>query len=228
MQRTKKNRSLRVMVLVLMFTLISTCMLGGTMAKYTSEATGSDSARVAIWGFSGVNAVNIFTTTYDNVLSSDGTDVVAPGTHGSFSFGLASGVSEVTTDITFNLTETNTSNIPIVYEYSGSYYSSVLSGTVYLNLETGSFAAVTIAGNLAALNTALATSYTRIPAGTDYNTLTGGTVTWYWAFEQDAVDTTGANIAARDTSDTALGVSAAAGSAATVTLNAKLTAVQVD
>ena len=64
-------------------------VISGTFAKYTTSATGSDSARVATWGFDKNNASitldNLFSDTYDNVKGVD-SDVIAPGTTGSANF----------------------------------------------------------------------------------------------------------------------------------------------
>jgi len=231
MQKIKKNWTLRVMFLALAFTLISTCLLGSTLAKYTTSLTGTDTARVAKWGFSGTNITDIFATSYNGTVVKDPTALdsykrVAPGIDGSFGFTVASGKSEVTTALTFSLSETNNDNIPIVYEYNGKYYSSILSGTANLKKhgESG-FTAVTIeAGGIAALATVLDTAYANIPPNTDYSSLSGQTLSWFWAFEQDATGTTGTDISGRDTLDTTMGKAATA----LVTLNATLTAVQVD
>ena len=219
------------MVLALAFTLISTSLLGSTLAKYTSTDSGSDTARVAKWGFGGINTVDIFNFTYDGtVLADDGvTKIVAPGTGGAVNFGIEDGVSEVSSTVTFAITETNSGGIPIVYQVGSNYYSSVLgAGTVYLKQHgEATFSAITITGNISDMGTYLSSLSTLVPAGTNYNTL-GGTVRWFWAFEQDATDDTGGDIFARDGSDTALGIAAAAGTAATVTLNVTIAAVQVD
>ena len=96
MKKTKKNHALRLMCIILLFTLISTCMMTGTLAKYVTEGSGSDTARVAMWGVT-VNAASaangLFSTTYAtddstyggalSVNSSSTDKVVAPGTGGS-------------------------------------------------------------------------------------------------------------------------------------------------
>ena len=123
MEKRRKSRTLfSLMSIALLFTLISTCLMSGTLAKYTSTATGSDSARVAKWGFDGINTVDIFKLAYDSTVDA-AVKVVAPGTGNQFSFGFKSGTSEVDTKITVSIDETNTSNIPIVYEYNSTYYS---------------------------------------------------------------------------------------------------------
>ena len=46
----KKNRIMRVFSVLLALTLISTCAISGTFAKYVTRAEGEDAARVAKWG----------------------------------------------------------------------------------------------------------------------------------------------------------------------------------
>ena len=227
MKKAKKNWTLRMMIFALAFTLISIALLGGTLAKYTGSLTASDTARVAKWGFDGTNVTDIFSDTYVNVKSEDGTKVVAPGTDGDFSFVIAAGTSEVTTEFTFSFTETNANNIPIIYKFDDKYYSSVLStGANYLKIhgETSFDTIVIENGGLNALATAIGAKYGNIAAGTNYNTLGEQKIEWFWAFEQDASDNTGADIEVRDTDDTTLGENGNG----TVTINAVLTAVQVD
>ena len=48
----KKNRIMRVFSVLLALTLISTCAISGTFAKYVTRAEGEDAARVAKWGAS--------------------------------------------------------------------------------------------------------------------------------------------------------------------------------
>lgn len=89
----KKTKFMRAALLLLVLTLITSCFVGGTFAKYTTSTTGSDSARVAYWGFDQGASTNIelFDTTYDNgnVKSSKTDNVIAPGTSktSTFAFG---------------------------------------------------------------------------------------------------------------------------------------------
>lgn len=78
----KKNVMMRVASALLVAVLMTTCAISGTFAKYTSKATGTDTARVAKWGW-GATAVTIdlFDTSYgSNVQSSNTDNVIAPGT----------------------------------------------------------------------------------------------------------------------------------------------------
>ena len=231
MQKIKKNWVLRLMGVALMFTLVSTSLLGGTLAKYITTGGGNDTARVAKWGFTGINNVELFKTAYtdtsagETVKSANTDKIVAPGTKGTFSFTVAGGASEVAARITFAFTETNTGNVPIVYEYDGLYYSEKVSGSAYLKQPgTTSFTPITIAGNLVALAAVLNAdaSFIIMPGIAPATPPTP--LNWFWAFEQDATDATGANIGTRDTADTALGTAGTA----TVVFNAIINAVQVD
>lgn len=88
----RKNRTMRAAALLLALTLITSCFVGGTFAKYTTSATSSDSARVAYWGFQRTNSMeltNLFLGAYDDVDSVDDKDVIAPGTSGSETFAFA-------------------------------------------------------------------------------------------------------------------------------------------
>lgn len=89
----KKTKFMRAALLLLVLTLITSCFVGGTFAKYTTSTTGNDSARVAYWGFDQAAAteIKLFDTTYDNgnVTSSNTDNVIAPGTSktSTFAFG---------------------------------------------------------------------------------------------------------------------------------------------
>ena len=91
----KKNKAMRLASALLVLTLLTTCVISGTFAKYTTNTTGTDKARVAYWGFdqAAATAIDLFDGTYDNVKSSGEVDgfsnVVAPGTSKktTFAFG---------------------------------------------------------------------------------------------------------------------------------------------
>ena len=46
----KNSKLMRASFVLLVLTLITSCFVGGTFAKYVSEGEGTDSARVAKWG----------------------------------------------------------------------------------------------------------------------------------------------------------------------------------
>lgn len=89
----KNNKSVKTAVLLFGAVLITMSLLGGTLAKYTSEiGTAKDEARVAKWGITEeVQTFDMFKTAYDGaagtstntVESKNGKKVIAPGTSGS-------------------------------------------------------------------------------------------------------------------------------------------------
>ena len=106
----KKNKTMRLAAILLVCVLLTTSVISGTFAKYTSEATGSDSARVAKWAFevndAAITATNsfkfdLFNTVYEVGTTADDVDVkdtetiIAPGTEGQFAIVLEN-LSEVT------------------------------------------------------------------------------------------------------------------------------------
>lgn len=88
----KKTKLMRAALLLLVLTLITSCFVGGTFAKYTTSANGSDSARVAKWGFqpTTITMTDLFKDAYDTTVKS-AVDVIAPGTMGSAKFGFTYG-----------------------------------------------------------------------------------------------------------------------------------------
>lgn len=95
----KKTKFMRAALLLLVLTLITSCFVGGTFAKYTTSASGSDSARVAKWGFkpTTISLDNLFKTAYDTTVKAGDnpqTDVIAPGTKGEATFGFTYGGAE--------------------------------------------------------------------------------------------------------------------------------------
>ena len=213
----KKNRMMRLASILLVCVLLTTSVISGTFAKYTSTASGSDTARVAKWSFNvgdiniaktetTVIAFDVFKTIMDETLDADdaevyGDKVIAPGTRGEFTIKLAN-TSEVDAKYAIDFQVTNVADptvIPLWYSLNETEWTQ----------------------NITTLN---------IPASADtqldYN---GGakdsdevTVYWKWKYEGETGESQ------TDTTDTVLGIYAAAGSAATVTVTATVTATQVD
>ena len=203
------NKNLaRLAILTLCLTFVSTSLLGGTLAKYTSNVTASATATVADWSIE-VNGdeitvatpptvtFDLFTTTVKEV-DGETTDtevatgtgaLIAPGTGGEFNL-VISNASEVSAEYTIELSEENDDGIPIVY--------SVDDGATWREDIT---ALATLTGTLA--HGATATSETK-------------TIKWKWVFEKDDAG----NIV-----DTNLGI---AGTKATVAVTADITVNQLD
>lgn len=93
----KKSKTMRAASFLLVLTLMTSCFVGSTFAKYTTTTTGSDEARVAYWGFdqNAVTTIDLFDGEYTNVNSvdidgdSEDDNVIAPGTfkEETFAFG---------------------------------------------------------------------------------------------------------------------------------------------
>lgn len=102
----KKTNSMRVAVAMLALTLITSCFVGGTFAKYTTSASGVDSARVAKFGVVIDASKSAFLDKYETtdteytgqytVQSAEvGENVVAPGTKGEIDLFSITGTPEV-------------------------------------------------------------------------------------------------------------------------------------
>ena len=201
-QRSQRRSSMMVrlvavLAVVMMFTM---CFVGGTFAKYTSSATGTDSATVAKWSFK-VGETDIATTdtfTFDlfkTIKDSDGIknetemnpvdgSIIAPGTQGSFDLVLTN-ASQVTAQYAIDYTVTNTGNIPVQFSVDGgAHWTNDLADVA-------------------------ASDSTKLAANSGTTTIK---VQWKWDFNGS------------DTTDTDLGSAATA----TLTVTAAVTATQVD
>ena len=101
----KKIKAMRFASALLVIALLTACAISGTFAKYTTSTTGSDSARVAYWGFGedAATTINLFSTSYDNSVSST-EDVIAPGTSGSSTFKFAYGGTKAAPEVNYTFT----------------------------------------------------------------------------------------------------------------------------
>ena len=87
---------MRIAAFLLVAVLLSTCVISGTFAKFTTEFTGTGAAQIATWDVKLNDATaktftfNLFDTLKDSDQSSDEENVddsakiIAPGTSGSF------------------------------------------------------------------------------------------------------------------------------------------------
>lgn len=203
---------------LLVAVLLTTCVISGTFAKYTTSAEGTDSARVAKWGFQDTSSITLnglFNNVYDETVKSN-TDVIAPGTKGEAKF-------------KFNYTDTTTKP-EVDYKFTVSTEGSDCAKDIQDNdniqwkLDTGKWGTWTelkksiedLAGT-----TSKTTTYKAGNLPEQFNGTTEHTVAWQWVFDKDAVDTKGD----KDTDDTKLGNKEALDN---VTLKISITAEQVD
>ena len=201
----KKIRTMRAAALLLVLTLMTSCFVGGTFAKYVSTVTGSDTARVAKWAFtadSGSGDTDIDLTTaktfefdlfecVDANVDVDGAGdehVIAPGTSGDISVELTN-ASEVNAEYTIDYT----------VDEAGVYIQWSTDGSTWVD----EFPLTDV------------TTPTPINMGAS----TTITVYWKWAFNGDGIAA-----GQSDANDTTLGI---AGSAAP-SVTATVTVTQVD
>ncbi|MDO5557363.1 MAG: hypothetical protein Q4G05_03885 [Clostridia bacterium] len=178
-------------------------IISGTLAKYVSNVYATDSARVAKFDYTvegldeETHEFSLFDTSSDTGVIGSASKLVAPGTDGSVSIEIEN-KSEVAIKAGFTLTETNSGNIPIVYEFGGNYYSSVLSETDTIKLHNSSSETVAIAGDLTDLATAIGDAAVLSKADGSEDSKTSLELAWAWAFEGSTGDQT-------DEGDTTLG-----------------------
>ncbi len=241
----RKNKMMRTASGLLVATLLTTSVISGTFAKYTTAENGTDSARVAKFGVKITANGDMFADDYktDNtdvfdagvitksVITSgaSGDAVVAPGTKGDLVNATISGKPEVAVRVAYEpeLTftgwtlEDGTEYCPIVFTVGTKTYG--LSG---MKDATGIVVANAF-NSKAELKTAVETAikeYSKDYApNTDLSTIgTDGYVhvSWNWAFEND-----------KDENDTYLGKLAADADTTNdskVELSVKTTVTQID
>lgn len=194
------NKLFKFTAFILLITILALILVAGTYAKYTSSASGFDSARVAKWSFkvdgtdiAGTEekevAFNIFSTitnvdeTEEKGVSVNDGSIIAPGTRGSFKIALEN-ASEVAAKYTVEYSVENTESIPLEYSKDGTTWNKDI--------------------------TSIKQDYTELAIGAKEDT---ATVYWRWAF-------TGND----ESKDTTLGTEGTA----TVKVTAKIVAEQVD
>lgn len=147
----KGNKLVKLMAFVLLVTVLAIILVSGTYAKYTTSATGTDTAKVALWSIK-INdediakaetkelTVDLFST----ITNTDGTDeknvsktdgsLIAPGTMGSFNLVSIENASEVNATYSVTYTLTGAEGIPLQFtttkDNEGSWSNSLPSVNV--------------------------------------------------------------------------------------------------
>lgn len=113
----KKVYAARLGVTALALTLVTTCLMGSTLARYVTEVTGSANATVAKWSFKANNStaatfadIDLGRTAYDSSTITAG--VIAPGTSGSFDIVIDGTGSEVGIDYEIKLEAATDTTFP--------------------------------------------------------------------------------------------------------------------
>lgn len=209
----RKNKMMRAASGLLVATLLTTCVISGTFAKYTTTATGADSARVAKFGVTISENGTMFADEYKTddtgvvgtiaksvvTSGSTGDAVVAPGTKGDLINATISGKPEVAVNVAYEsdlkLTgwtlEDGKEYCPIVITVGNKTYGLTgmkdANGTVVTNPSTS------ISDLETAVETAINAYSKNYAANTDLASIEANGyvhVSWNWAFENnDANDT---------------------------------------
>ena len=193
-------------VAALALTVVSSCIVGGTLAKYTTTATGQGSAIVAKWAPSFTSGGSEFKDGTTISLKDTGVTVdkvaadrIAPGTKGSFAIEVGRGTTEV--GFTYALTISNVNNMPKNLKF-------------YTEDKTELTASADGVYNLTPADAGNPTKYTIAANDSAKKTVT---VNWEWPYEAGAPDQT-----ANDADDTTDGTNANE-----MTFDINITATQV-
>lgn len=236
----KRNRWMRAGGLLVVLTLITSCFVGGTFAKYVSEAQGDDTARVAKWGVEVTVTGDGFKTTYgkdaiksnvegDTVISSTEDKVVAPGTKGTFGGVKITGKPEVavkietTADVElsgWNVADDGEFYCPLVFKIG----DTTIDGLDYSAQNAGGESSFQ-----AAIKKAIEDATTQeVEANTDLTEIGENiTYSWEWPFENATGDVANQS----DELDTKLGNNAADNDPSndpTISITVKTTVTQID
>lgn len=197
----KKTKLMRAALLLLVLTLITSCFVGGTFAKYTTSAEGSDTARVAKWGvvitahgetFAKTYATdteNVAGTIANSVVSAD--KVIAPGTKGNMVGMTITGTPEVAVNVSY------AANFKVKgWTVDDKFYCPLQIKVGSTMIDGATFNNAAAFEN--AVNTEISTYSKNYAAGTDLSTasVTTPSVSWEWPFSVNEAD---------DANDTALG-----------------------
>jgi len=210
----KKNTMMRIASTLLIAVLLTTCALGATFAKYVTEGTGSDTARVAKWGITmSDNGADTFVDNYDTGLLED-TIIVAPGTTGSTTYEV-DGTPETAYKITFDGTLTEEVFLKEgTYTYSAPYQNmNIANGDMTADYYPIKYTVAVVNANAAKTTANAAGNYDTLQAALnaieamslEYNAGTECdlvvTLSWAWAFDtqDDKADTVLGNLAVSNT-----------------------------
>lgn len=239
----RKNKMMRAASGILVATLMTTSIISGTFAKYTTSASASDDARVAKFGVVVTANGTMFADEYakddtsvaltaaNSVSTSGGAGdaVIAPGTKGTLANATLSGKPEVAVHVDYAPTLTltgwkdkaNTGEYcPIVFTVGTKTYG--LTGMKDSNGTVVTNASDTVAKLKTAVEDAIKAYSKDYAPNTDLSGINADyvKVSWEWAFDKN-----------NDEEDTALGDKAAdtdTTNDSTVKLEIKTTVTQID
>ena len=217
----KKTKFMRAALLLLVLTLITSCFVGGTFAKYTTIGNGTDTARVAKFGVMVTGNGNLFAKEYaktdasftlatNSVVSTE--NVVAPGTSGEMTKMTLTGTPEVAVRVSY----TGEAKLDGWMVNNAFYCPLVVKvNDTEIKMDTQITSAEEFA---AAINNAIKGYSKDYAAGTDLSTIPDDSlaISWSWGFDGN------------DAKDTVLGNAAANNNASEITIAVATTVTQID
>lgn len=205
----KRNTILRVSAILLVLTLLSTCVISGTFAKYTTSADANDDARIAKWGVVVEATAEAFTENDDDTVISfvSGENVLAPGTDGNLCGLTITGQPEVAVkiDATAELELTD-------WAVDSAYYCPLVITVGTTEFKGNDYADAEAFEK--AVEDAIVAEIAKDSVDPNTNLADSVAVTWAWAYEGND-----------DVKDTALGNAAAP---ATISIAVSVTVTQID
>lgn len=231
-EKSKNGKRLALILLALL--LIAAIAFGAyTYSKYVTNQKGTDSATVAMWGFTvDFGSEEGFSTTYQEngtATSDEGlavvkgsNEVIAPGTNGtaiSFKIG---GTAEVNAELTATLDDIKDVSLTLTKDSTGTgseptklTYNPVkwtLASTTKSTIKTGTLSEVAAA---------IAEISEKVKAGKSFGETY--TISWSWAFDGQSLTVTDGTTINGDALDTILGQIASKGDSAVTVSDYKVT-----
>lgn len=103
----KKNRFIKLASGLLVLCLMTTCVIGATLAKYTTAGSGADTARVAKWGVTVSASGSLFGKAYaSNSADTNANEIVASSTNVSSDSNVVAPGTKNTTGLNFTVSGT--------------------------------------------------------------------------------------------------------------------------
>lgn len=236
MMSAKKNVTLRAAAVLFALALITSCFVGGTFAKYVTNGTGTDTARVAKFGVTVEANGTMFAEKYDTdkeaktvassrvgVAEGDKDNVVAPGTSGNMVSMTLTGTPEVKVHVNYAPTVKLSDNWTLE---DGTFYCPLQIKIGTATIDGLHFASKNLFVNAIVSEIVSNTSNNKTyDAGTDLSTVGNDALAISWAWPFESTDKAGKS---NDAKDTYLGDQAALNNAATIEISVVTTVTQVD
>ena len=113
--KKNENKTSKYALIVLLLSMVALILVAGTYAKYTSKATGTDTARVAKWEVV-LEDETLGVADADVEFDLFNEDVIYPGSEGSFSFDIQN-KSEVAANYSIVFDTEGSTEIPLQYSF---------------------------------------------------------------------------------------------------------------